>query len=339
MSATATQPLVAQVGDVPGSGAPSFLGGYPQVQKLAAGFPELLSRQWIGGSSADDALLPIGIFATLHAVRIAYEVRKSMQLAGRRPLLQELFAMLTFSFGGAILSALMLGRAQPWLESNTTVPIYAGAYLLMACAPGDLLYRFLRQTAPVSDVFLASVDGLIRGYGVTAAGVDLVRKTMQGQPVADSLVAWITVGTVLGSGGGIIDDFLQISGAWSFRVPSMLRTGPSLDVKLSFFATTGYILTTHAWSFAARAPGFPFSALLDSVLGLVPRLSEQEAHLVSGLLCSAVLGTAAHAQATAFAAAERRALEVAHRKKFDEPSRKLGDEDDHLEDSDEGSDN
>ncbi|KAJ2394576.1 hypothetical protein GGI23_004631 [Coemansia sp. RSA 2559] len=301
---------------------PSALGAaFPQVQQLAGQFPGLLRKQWMeGGNGAEEAIIPIGIFATLHAIRIAYEVRKGVQVSGRRPLMQELFTMLTFSFGGAILTALMLGRAQPWLETNTTVPVYAGAYVLMSCLPGDMLYRLLRKTAPVSDVFLASVDGLIRGYGVTAAGVDLVRYTMKGHAVSDSLVAWIVVGTVLGSGGGIIDDFVQISAAtWGLRVPTMLRTGASMDVKLSFCATVGYILTTHAWSFAEHAPGFPLSAFLDSLLAWVPQLSNQEAHLISGLMCSAVLGTSAAVKARAFAAAERRALEVARRKKYDEP--------------------
>ncbi|KAJ2655960.1 hypothetical protein IWW48_005278 [Coemansia sp. RSA 1200] len=308
----------------------SALGAlFPQAQQLAAGFPGLLSKPWVGGGT-EGAVVPIGIFATLHALRIAYEVRKGAQASGRRPLLQELFTMLTFSFGGAVLTALMLGRTQPWLENNTTVPVYAGAYLLMSCVPGDLVYRFLRRTSPVSDVFLASVDGLIRGYGVTAAGVDLVRNTMRGQPVADSLVAWITVGTVLGSGGGIIDDVVQVSAAsWGLRVPAMLSAGPSLDVKLSFCATVGYILTTHAWSFVEHAPGFPLSSSLDAILACVPRLSDQEAHLVSGLLCSAVLGTAAHAQACRLAAAERRALEAARRKKHDDtPSSGSGADDD-----------
>ncbi|KAJ2851907.1 hypothetical protein IWW36_000680 [Coemansia brasiliensis] len=289
----------------------SVLSGYPMAQQMASAYPSVLSKHWIEG---EDTVLPIGIFATLHAIRIAYEVRKGMQLNGRQPLLQELFTMLTFSFGGAILTALMLGKPQPWLENNTTVPIYATAYLLMTCLPADLLYRFLRKTSPVSDMFLASVDGLIRGYGVTAAGVDMVRN-MKGHPISDSLVAWIIIGTSLGSGGGIIDDFLQISRArWSFRTPTMF-TQVSLDIKLSFYATVGYILSTHAWSFAEHAPGFPFSSLLDSILAMVPHLSSQEAHMISGLLCSAVLGTAAHLRAREFAAAERRMLETAHSKK------------------------
>ncbi|KAJ2796120.1 hypothetical protein H4R20_005641, partial [Coemansia guatemalensis] len=243
-------------------------------------------------------------------------VRKGVQAAGRQPLLQELFMMLTFSFGGAILTGLMLGRVQPWMETNTTVPVYATAYMLMARMPGDVLYRLLRRLSPVSDVFLASVDGLVRGYGVTTAGVDLVR-SMRGHPVSDSLVAWVLVGTVLGSGGGLIDDVLQISRpSWAFRTPSVF-TAISLDVKLSFAATVGYILSTHAWSFTERAPAFPLSPLLDRVLAFVPHLSDQEAQLISGLLCSAVLGTAAHAQAARYAAAERAAAATSHRKKFD----------------------
>ncbi|KAJ2828089.1 hypothetical protein IWW50_001561 [Coemansia erecta] len=295
----------------------SVLSGYPVMQHMASMYPSMLSKEWIGSTAADGAsLLPIGIFATLHAVRVAYEVRKGMQLGGRQPILQELFTMLTFSFGGAILTALMLGRVQPWMESNTAVPVYALAYVLMARMPGDVLFGFLRRTAPVSDVFLASVDGLIRGYGVTAAGVDLVRG-MQGHAASHSLVAWVVTGTVLGSGGGIIDDFVQVSAArWALRTPSMF-TGVSLDIKLSFCATVGYILSTHAWSFAEHAPGFPLSALLDRALALVPHVSDQEAHMISGLLCSAVLGTVAHARAAKYAAAERALAATARRKKTD----------------------
>ncbi|KAJ2779412.1 hypothetical protein H4R18_004032 [Coemansia javaensis] len=311
--------------------AQSSLSGYAPVQQLAEGFPALLRAQWTAGGDA--ALLPIGIFATLHAVRVAYDVRKGMQLAGRQPLAQELFAMLTFSFGGAILTALLLGRTQMWLENSTTLPLYAGVYLLMARAPGDVVYRALRSLSPVSDVFLAGVDGLIRGYGVTAAGVDLVRKTLKGQPVADSLVAWIVIGTVMGSGGGIIDDVLQFSRpTWSLRAPTMFKR-ISLDVRVSFCATVGYILTTHAWSFAERAPGFPLSALLDRLLALVPHLSDQEAHLISGLLCSAVLSTAAHFRAAEYSASERAAAALALRKKNDAAA-SSNDEDNEEEDDD-----
>ncbi|KAJ2613386.1 hypothetical protein H4S08_002224 [Coemansia sp. RSA 1365] len=308
MAATGASPLMDKTPE-------SVLGGFGAVQQLASACPAALRAHWVGG--ADGAsIIPIGIFATLHALRVAYEVRKGVQVAGRQPLLQELFMMLTFSFGGAILTGLMLGRVQPWLENNTTVPVYATAYLLMARMPGDVVYRLLRRLSPMSDVFLASVDGLVRGYGVTSAGVDLVRN-MRGHPVSDSLVAWVLVGTVLGSGGGLIDDVLQISRArWTFRTPSVF-TAISLDVKLSFAATVGYILSTHAWSFAERAPAFPLSPLLDRVLALVPHLSDQEAQLISGLLCSAVLGTTAHAQAARYAAAERAAVATARRKKFD----------------------
>ncbi|KAJ2080745.1 hypothetical protein H4R24_002835 [Coemansia sp. RSA 988] len=293
----------------------SALAGFGAVQQLASACPAMMKAHWVGGAGGA-SVVPVGIFATLHALRVAYEVRKGVQATGRQPLLQELFMMLTFSFGGAILTGLMLGNVQPWLETNTTVPVYATAYLLMARMPGDALYRLLRRLSPVSDVFLASVDGLVRGYGVTTAGVDLVR-SMRGHPISDSLVAWVLVGTVLGSGGGLIDDVLQISRPrWAFRTPSIF-TAISLDVKLSFTVTVGYILSTHAWSFTEHAPAFPLSPLLDRVLALVPHLSDQEAQLVSGLLCSAIVGTTAHAQAAQYAAAERAATATARRKKFD----------------------
>ncbi|KAJ2630859.1 hypothetical protein GGF44_004034, partial [Coemansia sp. RSA 1694] len=73
----------------------SVLDCLPQVQQLAGAYPGVLKKQWIGGIGESDAILPIGIFATLHAIRIAYEVRKSVQVNGRRPLMQELFTMLT----------------------------------------------------------------------------------------------------------------------------------------------------------------------------------------------------------------------------------------------------
>ncbi|KAJ2891278.1 hypothetical protein IWW38_003690, partial [Coemansia aciculifera] len=67
-----------------------------------------------------------------------------------------------------------------------------------------------------------------------------------------------------------------------------------------------------------HAPGFPLSSTLDGLLRMVPHLSDQEAHLVSGLLCSTVLSTAAHFQARKYAQAERSALALAQRKKHDD---------------------
>ncbi|KAJ2252052.1 hypothetical protein GGH98_003112, partial [Coemansia sp. RSA 454] len=67
-----------------------------------------------------------------------------------------------------------------------------------------------------------------------------------------------------------------------------------------------------------HAPGFPLSSTLDAVLAMVPHLSDHEAHVISGLLCSAVLSTAAHMRAGQYAAAERASLATARRKKTDE---------------------
>ncbi|KAJ2788973.1 hypothetical protein H4R20_007267, partial [Coemansia guatemalensis] len=53
----------------------SALGGLGAVQQLASACPAMLRAHWVGG--ADGAsVVPIGIFATLHALRVAYEVRK-----------------------------------------------------------------------------------------------------------------------------------------------------------------------------------------------------------------------------------------------------------------------
>ncbi|KAJ1938699.1 hypothetical protein FBU59_004360, partial [Linderina macrospora] len=75
----------------------STLGGFPQVQQLAKSYPALLKRNWIEGVVDNEPLLPVGVFMTLHALRIAYEVRKGAQVRGRRPLVQEVLTMLTFS--------------------------------------------------------------------------------------------------------------------------------------------------------------------------------------------------------------------------------------------------
>ncbi|KAI8871699.1 hypothetical protein GQ42DRAFT_133209 [Ramicandelaber brevisporus] len=219
---------------------------------------------WVGyGSTALPALLSyptvpgavtIPLATLLHGLCVAFEVRKGIALqsklnGGRRMhWRQELAIMLLFSFGGTILMGLMLGTPQMYLEQTHTVPVYALAYALLAFIPGDPVFKLMLRFSPITDVGLAVFGGLVRGYGITAAGVDAVR----GMPgsISTSLTAMVVVGTTLGSGGGMIDDLIQFSKPnWGLRTPSMLIGAPIQDdIKKCFYTTLYYIYSTRAWS-------------------------------------------------------------------------------------------
>ncbi|KAJ1920124.1 hypothetical protein H4219_001497 [Mycoemilia scoparia] len=300
--------------------APTTLGKFGLSSDwLINGYPDLLSYEWWGGPGG---LFPIGVFMTLHAVRIAYDVRKVIDQTGRTNIFQEVFCMLAFSFGGTIITALMLGRPQPILESNLLIPVYAGAYILMSRLPGDGLYRLCRMTSPLSDVLLATVDGLLRGYGVTASGVDMVRLTLAGTPISNSLVGWIAIGTIGGCGGGIIDDFIQISKPqWGLRTPTMFRN-PSFDFLICLGTTLSYIITTRIWKFSERLPDFPFSNLVDWIIDFAPHFSVEEARVVCSLVCAVLLGYRGYTSALKFNAQEKAKAKLAASKKDDDLSEK-----------------
>ncbi|KAJ1669564.1 hypothetical protein EV182_008704, partial [Spiromyces aspiralis] len=173
------------------------------------------------------------------------------------------------------------------------------------------------MTSPFSDVLLSAVDGLLRGYGITATGVDLLRLGMAGAPISRSLVGWITVGTILGCGGGIIDDVIQISRPqWTLRTPTMFRD-PGPDFKLCLATTVSYIVTTRIWRFSEQLPNFPFSPLLDWLIDFAPHFSVEEARVIAGLACSAVLAARGYRSAVALHTRERLAEQAATAKKHD----------------------
>ncbi|KAJ1912122.1 hypothetical protein IWQ60_009809 [Tieghemiomyces parasiticus] len=244
-------------------------------------YPVYLAAEW-------SPSFPVAIAMTLHALRVSYEVRKMLNCSGRLPTAQEIFALLTLSFGGGILSALMLGKPQPWLVNNGMIPTYTLVYLAVGFCPQDWVFRILRMLSPASDVFLAAVDGAIRGYGVTATGVEMVRG-MEG-PISESLTAMIIIGTVLGCGGGIIEDVIQFSKrSWNFRTPTLLQR-PNFDIGITFSSVLFYIFSTRTWSFAVQHPGLIGAEWIDALIELlVPHLTPETARGVCGLFCAGSL--------------------------------------------------
>ncbi|KAJ1973792.1 hypothetical protein H4R35_003930 [Dimargaris xerosporica] len=259
----------------------SEVGSHGYLHQAGAKYPEYLGLEW--GPS-----LPVTIAMTLHALRVSYEVRKMLNASGRLPWFHEVFVLLTLSFGGGILTALLLGQPQPWLVNNGMVPTYSLVYLAVGFAPADIVYRILRAAAPLSDMALAAVDGAIRGYGVTASGVEMIRR-MDG-PISQSLTAMVVVGTLLGCGGGVIEDLIQMSKRqWAFRTPTLLQR-PNYDMAITFTTVVFYILSTRAWVFSAQHPGLLGSHALDAaVSAVVPHLSPEMARVCCGLLCATAL--------------------------------------------------
>ncbi|PVZ97777.1 hypothetical protein BB558_006245 [Smittium angustum] len=165
----------------------------------------------------------------------------------------------------------------------------------MAYLPGDYLFNLLQAFSPYSDILISVVDGMTKGYGITTAGVDLVKFKLKPEKVSESIVAMIVIGTVTGAGGGMISDLFQLTQKnWAFRTPTMF-TSLSIDLKLSFFTTIGYIFTTKLWSFSSAMPNFVFSKLFDGIINtVIPSFTTNEAKLVFGTVCSCVLGYKAY---------------------------------------------
>ncbi|KAJ1657223.1 hypothetical protein IWQ61_003340 [Dispira simplex] len=232
--------------------------------------------------------LPITITMTFHALRVSYEVRKLMQVRGRLHWAHEVFLLLTLSFGGGILTSLLLGRPQPWLINSAMVPTYSLVYLAVGFFPGDLVYKLLRACAPLSDIVLASLDGIIRGYGIPTAGVEHVR-SLEG-PISRSLSAMLIIGTVLGCGGGIIEDFIQISRPqWQLRTPTLLQR-PNYDICVSFITAVFYIISTRAWTFRSV-----FTTLsVEPFDWIFPQLHPLDARVMCGLFCTVALAWKAY---------------------------------------------
>ncbi|KAJ1986362.1 hypothetical protein H4R33_003403 [Dimargaris cristalligena] len=246
-----------------------------------ANYPVYLATEW-------GPHLPVAIAMTLHALRVSYEVRKMLNINGRLPMLHEVFVLLTLSFGGGIISASLLGNPQPWLVNNGMIPTYGLVYLAVGFFPGDFVFQLLRLLSPASDIFLAAVDGAIRGYGVTVAGVEMVRN-MDG-PISQSLTAMLVIGTVLGCGGGIIEDVIQMSKrSWALRTPTFFQR-PNVDMGITFTTVVFYIFSTRLWRFDDQHPGLIGAAWLDAIIEwMIPELAPETARVLCGLFCAGAL--------------------------------------------------
>ncbi|OLY79097.1 hypothetical protein AYI68_g6843, partial [Smittium mucronatum] len=140
---------------------------------------------------------PVTFALAIHSLRVAYDLKKTFFSTGHLSFWQESFVMMVYSFGGSAVAALLLGLPQPWLESNFLVPLNFAVYWLVAYMPGDLLFNALQQFGPYTDLVLMTIDGLVKGYSISTGGVDLVAVTLKGSAISTSLIAMVTIGTVV----------------------------------------------------------------------------------------------------------------------------------------------
>ncbi|PVU95889.1 hypothetical protein BB561_001531 [Smittium simulii] len=264
---------------------------------FAATFPTILSSTWSGN---EKGYFPIAIAATIHAVKVSYMTRKILQLGGRRHLASEFLLQLVYGFGGAIIARLALGLPQPWIESNSALPLQALTFLLLTNLPGDILFSLMDYISPLSDVILATADGLITGYGITSGGVDLVKYTMSNEKVSKSIVAMLFVGTVMGCGGGSLGNLFMLKEN-STKKSISLSNLPFFEIKLSAFLTLFYISTTRLWTFTEYAPNFVFSPILDKFIdSIVVPLSANESKMVVATAYGSIMGFKAYSNALVY---------------------------------------
>ncbi|KAK9766722.1 hypothetical protein K7432_003991 [Basidiobolus ranarum] len=224
---------------------------------------------------------PVPIVATLHAARVAYDLRKALPKDGQMPWFQALFTFYTLSFGGTTTSAILLASPPGWLASNTVLPLYTLIYFAMFKSPFDFVFRFLSFLGPITELTLNVGDCISRTFAITNMGVEAVRLNSQGY-VSNSYVGMLICGTLSGCGGGIFTDAFQLTQRnWAFRTPTVF-TALGFDMKLCFSVASVYVLTTSPITWAK------YLVLIGLDESWIPQLSGHEAKTVCW---SMLLGT------------------------------------------------
>ncbi|ORX81344.1 hypothetical protein K493DRAFT_308095 [Basidiobolus meristosporus CBS 931.73] len=222
--------------------------------------------------------LPISIVTTLHAARIAFDLRKALPKNEQTPLLQGLFAFYTLSFGGTTTSALLLANPPGWLASNALLPIYTLIYLAIFKSPFDVVFQLLNFLGPLTELVLSIGDCISCTFAITSMGVEATRLSSN-KYIASSYVGMLICGTLSGCGGGIFTDAFQLTRrVWAFRTPAVYSALGS-DMKVCFSITSLYVFTTSP---------FAFAKYLGLDAAWFPLLSAHEAKTVC---CSVLLGT------------------------------------------------
>ncbi|KAF8975565.1 hypothetical protein BGZ46_009018 [Entomortierella lignicola] len=137
-----------------------------------------------------------------------------------------------------------------WLGSNVAVPTYALSFFLIQYTS---LYDILRNTVPpaVLDSVLITVDGSLRALSIAKLGVDGSRMrfaadTHQGGAggVSEPWFAMLLLGTIAGSGGGMLADLLRLkTHQWTLATPTFVHA-VTFDMKAAFLSTFFYAAST-----------------------------------------------------------------------------------------------
>ncbi|KAF9197783.1 hypothetical protein BGZ49_001635 [Haplosporangium sp. Z 27] len=160
------------------------------------------------------ALLPLSIFFALHGIRISMAYRQAIELA-----------------------------------APTYVPFIQGLLYYSYTS----LYDILRNTVPpaVLDSVLITVDGSLRALSIAKLGVDGSRMrfaadTHQGGAggVSEPWFAMLLLGTIAGSGGGMLADLLRLkTHQWTLATPAFVHAA-TFDMKAAFLSTFFYAAST-----------------------------------------------------------------------------------------------
>ena len=189
--------------------------------------------------------LPLPILSLLHATRITLEYRRQLAAQGHQPptaWLQGLIATCIMALGGTTLASILCGIPPPWVASNTVLPAYALVYFLVFQFPSDRVFSLLNQYAFLIDPLLIGADGVARSMAQCIGGVDMVRAHPLLGP--EKYVAQIILGTLAGTGGGLLADAFVLSApTWHFRLPTAFKS-PTIDLKTAFSVAVTYTILT-----------------------------------------------------------------------------------------------
>ena len=124
---------------------------------------------------------------------------------------------------------------------------YRMTYLSMFYFPQ--FYRLINiLPSNVLNIIFLSADGMIRAIAICSSGVDSIRygsfHGIDSKLMNSSWLAILICGSLCGCGGGILDSAFNISSpTWTFSTPTAFIK-PTYDMKVSFFITLLYALTS-----------------------------------------------------------------------------------------------
>jgi len=204
------------------SGVILFLSGwiflhYKDPSKVLVAWNEYLeSYNWFGVISVLD------LCGSILACR-RYRQEILPKLETRRSWFETLLTCAVLQFGGTTLTGLVLGQTPSWILSHTAFPALLLAWWLTFACPLDLFYKLLSTRSRGSSNL--PTEGLIAliemgscisyAHAITSWGMDKALFNtfhVNFQRISQSLFTSLLCGTLSGSGGGLLVDWLGWTG-------------------------------------------------------------------------------------------------------------------------------